>query len=448
LCLVVYGLTIYGVYLSHSRGAWLGLGCGTVLVILGWLINLRRTKASWAGLALVIAAVLAPLLVTGAWRLGQQAVADRTNGDSGRLEFASIAVDLIQEKPLWGGGSRSYYFDSFAKWNPSELWIGSGDIQYVHNEYLQAAVDYGLVGFVLLAGVMVLVFFRGVAMMSIGDAKSSGERGIALGCMASLAGMGVQAFFSFVYHVLPDVILMGACIGWLVRQPWVLTEPKWQDMRNKEVMRFHWGQGLIGLVVGLSVMALAARDAAAWMIMYPRFDFRQKDYLVQADRLQRALEIRPDFRYFGFRARLLSLLRTDEKTPIEHRMPLAKQSATLLEAAVERAADSYVDLIHLAMLYDLLGEYDSATPIYLRLMPILGPRESQYGTQYLYARHLSLRAQSLWRNRNPAQALALFLEARKELNSIKLRFHSADPSLRQVIDKSIKFLEGAGIKPE
>lgn len=444
---LVFGASVYGIYLAHSRGAWLALSCGTSLVLLGWLINLRRIKTSWAGVALVVAAVLAPLMVTGAWQMGQLAVSERNNGDSGRLEFASIALDLIQEKPVWGGGSRSYFFDSFAKWNPKELWVGSGDIQYVHNEYLQAAVDYGLLGLLLLLGVMALVFFRGVVLLFMGDSKSVGDRGVALGCMAALCGMGVQAFFSFVYHVLPDVILMGACIGWLVRQPWVLSEPSWRDLKNKEWVRFHWVHGVVGLVIGLLVMTLAARDAAAWVLMFPRFDFRQKDPSIRAQRLQRALEACPDFRYYGYRARILGAQRLEEKTPVEQKMPLVHESVKLLQQALERAPDSYPDWVHLAMLYDLLGRHDQAEPIYQRLLPIMGPREMQYGTQYLYARHLVFRAQELWRKRQPEQALALFLQAKQQLQTVTAIFRYADPSLREVIEKSIKFLEGAGIKP-
>jgi hypothetical protein len=325
------------------------------------------------------------------------------------------------------------------------LWVGSGDIEYVHNEYLQTAVDYGLVGAFLLLGVMILVFFRGIVFLLIGDAKSAGDRGIALGCMGALCAMGVQAFFSFVYHVLPDVILMGACMGWLVRQPWVMSEPKWCDLAKSERMRFNGGFGVVGFGLGLSILLFAARDAAAWMVMNPRLDFAHQDRTIQAERLQRALEIRPDFRYYGQAARLWSRVRTDDKTPNEKRLMLARQSVALLLSAVERAPDGYLDWIHLAMLYDLLGEFEKAEPIYQRLMPILGPRESQYGVCYLYARHLSLRAQALWRQRKPSEALSLFLQSKERLQSLPGIFRHADPEFRQVLEKSIKFLQGAGI---
>lgn len=446
-CLLMYGLAVYGIYLSHSRGAWLGLGCGTALVFVGWLANLHRIKTRWAGIVLVTSATLTPLLVTGAWHMGESAVSNRSSDDGGRLEFASIAVDLIQEKPLLGGGSRSYFFDSFKKLHPSELASTWPDIQYVHNEYLQAAVDYGLIGAGMLLVVMIAVFFRGIALILIGDAKSPGDRGIALGCMASLCAMGVQAFFSFVYHVLPDVILMGACMGWLVRQPWVMSDKEMRESKKPEVLRFHWGHGLVGALMGLSVMAFAARDAAAWLTLYPRMDHNEKDPLIQLDRMQRALEIRPDFYYYGQCALLFNKVRMSDHLSAEKKTKMIHDSVEMLERAIERAPDSYPDLVHLAMLYDLIGEYEKSESIYLRIMPILKVREAHYGTQFLYARNIAYRAQAAWRQRKPEEALALFLQAKEQLQSIKVRFKAADPSLIQLIDRSIKFLEGAGIKP-
>lgn len=446
-CLVIYGLAVYGIYLSHSRGAWLGLGCGTAVVFLGWLANLHRTKKSGAGVVLVLCAACTPLLVTGAWRMGQSAVAHRSTHDGGRLEFASMAVDLLLEKPLLGGGSRSYFFDSFKKWQPNELGYGWIDVQFVHNEYLQAAVDYGLIGAGLILVVMFAVFFRGIALLLMGDAKSPGDRGIVLGSMAALTAMGVQAFFSFVYHVLPDVILMGLCVGWLVRQPWALSEWKMRESRSAEAMRFQGGHGLLGLLMGVSVMVFAWRDAVAWWTMYPWMNHNEKDPFVQIERMQRALEIRPDFYYYGQCALLLSDTRVNEKLPAEKQKVMVDQAIDMLQRAVERAPDSYPDLVHLGMLYDVSGEYEKAEAIYRRIMPILKVREAHYGSQYLYARNIAYRAQKAWRQRKPQEALALFLQAKEELQSIKVRFRAADPSLNVMIDRSIKFLEGAGIKP-
>ena len=444
-CYCIYALCVYGIYLAHSRGAWLGLGCGTALILVGWLANLWRVKKSWAGVALVAATFLAPLLVVGAWQLGTRAVANRNSGDSGRLEFASIAVDLIQERPMWGGGSRSYFFDSFAKWNPKELWVGGGDIEYVHNEYLQAAVDYGLVGLVLLLGVMGIVMFRGVALLAVGEQRPQSDAGIALGSMAALCGMGVQAFFSFVYHVLPDVVFMGCCIGWLVRQPWAIAAHAKEETESSVVS---WKQGLLGTALGVMVAVFSIRDAAAWWALHPRMDHACKDDAVLIERYRKALAFRPDFRRYSDYARSLSFYSKQDQIPEDQKAALIHQAIEAFEQAIKRAPNSYEDQVNLALLYDLMGRFEKSEPIYQKVLPTLDPREMYYGARYFYARHLASRAKILWNQRQPEKALVLFLRAKEELSYVYIRYRDTDPQVKIIIDKSIDFLEGANIKPE
>jgi O-antigen ligase len=443
--LAMYAMSVYGVYLSHSRGAWLGLGCGSALVLVGWLANLWRTKTSWAGVALVAATVLAPLLVTGAWQVGSQAVSNRNNGDSGRLEFASIAVDLIQEKPVWGGGSRSFFYDSYAKWNAKELWVGSGDLQYAHNEYLQAAVDYGFVGLFLLLGVFVIVMFRGVALLTVSAAGLAGNAGIALGAMAALCAMGVQAFFSFVYHVLPDVILMGCCIGWLVREPWALQS---EDKNAEKGYRFAWKQGVVGGIVALVAVFVAMRDAAAWLAMYPGMDFTRVQDSVKAERYRKALALRPDFRTMSDYTKILLDMNQDPEGNVEEKKARLEEAVIWQEAVIQRAPNSYPDLVNLALMYDAMGRFEEAQPLYEKVLPILDPREMYYGTRYFYARHLAAHANAVWRQRQPEKALVLFMRAKEQLSKATGSFREADPAVKLMIEKSIAFLQGANIQPE
>jgi O-antigen ligase len=446
VCILMYAICCYGIYLAHSRGAWLGLGCGTALVAVGWLANLWRLKKSWAGFALVAATVLAPVLITGAWRVGTSAVANRNTGDSGRLEFASIAVDLIQEKPLWGGGSRSYFFDSFKKWNPNELWIGTGDIQYVHNEYLQVAVDYGLVGLALLLLLFVLVMFRGVALLSIGGSQSQGDAGIALGAMAALCSMGVQAFFSFVYHVLPDVMLMACCVGWLVRQPWVLD----QDRKSRTgVSRISWSHGVVGLTIAGCAAWVSARDAAAWYVMHPRFEMKTPAKQELVARYARAVAVRPDFRVISSMTRAMLQLNRLEDEPLDAKRDRLIVALDWQEKAVARCPQNYLDSLNLALMYDSLGRHNDAEPQYEKVVDVLAPREMHYGARYFYARHLAARANVVWRQREPEKALVLFMRANEEMAKSRNTgfFKESDPAVKTMIEKSISFLQGANIQP-
>jgi O-antigen ligase len=406
---VMYFIALYGVVLSNSRGAVFGLGAGTVVACLGWLMSLWRRKVAWAGMALVISIALAPILVAAAWQLGESAIARRGMGDGGRLELAGMALDMIVEKPLWGGGSRSFFFDSLTKWDIQELYLGSHEVQYVHNEYLQAAVDYGLVGAALLLVIFCATFFRGVAFLTMSQKNDGGDNGFVIGSIAALVGMGVQAFFSFVYHVLPDLMLM---------------------------------------LLGFGMIGFAYRDGAAWFILRPQPE--QVNQLIEEkiSSLKQALQVRPDFRVMSDLTKLMCEMTADEQMSFEQRKKIVEEAIIIQNELVRLVPQSYQARLNLALMYDSAARYDESAPIY---KPILDDNliiEVVYGFRYHYARHLFGRAHLIWRKRDPERALAYFHQARTIAAEVKHAEHRADAAaLALEVEKCIKFLEGANIKP-
>jgi len=441
----MYLVCLFGIFLATSRGGWLAMGCGSALVFVGWLSDLWRRKVSWAGGALVVATVLAPLLITGAWHLGSKAVAHRNGGDSGRLEFASMALELIAEKPVTGGGSRSFFFDSMKKWNVAEMYVGSGDIQYVHNEYLQAAVDYGLIGLGLLLLLFGLVMFRGVAYVTMSGKEAGGDAGLALGAMAALCGMGVQAFFSFVYHVLPDIMLMGCCVGLLANQAWPLAK---KTVSEHSPNKLPWARGLVASLLGMAVACFAWRDALAWLTLRPGFDFSKPPEEEQVARLQAALLVRPDFRVMSELSKLLVKMNQDDDQLAETKHKRLETAIAVQQAAVKRAPNSYHDILNLALMYDSDGQYEEAEPLFDSIVDDLDARERYYGARFHYSRHLVARANQVWHRREPEKALVLFLRAKEQLAKTIAGYEGGDVgALSQSIESSIAFLEGANIKP-
>lgn len=442
--LIMYFAAVYGIVLSNSRGAMLGLGCGSAFCVVGWLSNLLRRKVSWAGIALVIATLLAPLVVTGAWHLGSKTLENRQEGDSGRLEFASMALDLIAERPLWGGGSRAFFFDSVKKWNPKEMYVGTGEIEYVHNEYLQTAVDYGLVGALLLFVVFCFALFRGMTYLAMADNDQSGDSGFALGAMGALVAMGVQAFFSFVYHVLPDVMLMSVCLALLLRQPWVLS------LECPEVggyQRRGWLMPVLVVFVGAALIGFSARDGIAWCILQPRFE-KSRTSAQRIIALDSALKVRPDFRVLSDMSEAIIKSYSEEESSTEERKQLVEKAISVQQEVVKRAPQSYQGRVNLALMYDAIGRYEEAAPIYEQIVDDLDPRERFYGTRHHYTSHLLSRAHMVWRKREPERALVLFLRAREQAGRIQHGYEGTNlPAIKEEIEKCIKFLEGANIQP-
>jgi O-antigen ligase len=441
---LMYFIALYGVVLSNSRGAIFGLGAGTVVACLGWLMSLWRRKVAWAGMALVTSIALAPILVAGAWQLGESAIARRGMGDGGRLELAAMAIDMIVEKPLWGGGSRCFFFDSLTKWDTQELYLGSHEVQYVHNEYLQAAVDYGLVGAGLLLVIFCATFFRGVAFLTMSQKNDGGDNGFVIGSIAALVGMGVQAFFSFVYHVLPDLMLMSICLALIIRQPWIFSK----RLAVRVDFSRNWVMSSLAVLLGLGMIGFAARDGAAWFILRPQPE--QANQLIEEKifNLKQALQVRPDFRVMSDLTKAMCEMTADEKMTFEQRKKLVEEAIVIQNELVRLVPQSYHARLNLALMYDSAFRFDESSWLYKGILDDNLIIEVIYGVRYHYARHLFARAHLVWRKRDPERALAYFHQARGIAAESKHTEHRADAAaLVLEIEKCIKFLEGANIKP-
>lgn len=197
LLLLVSGLVL----LSQSRGAWLGLGAG-LLLMLAW----GERRARWPLLAAAVVGVAA-LLVLG----GPQSLFSLV----GRVAGNDIGAKVIQRQTLWYYGLlviRSFPFtgmglNAFRKALP-ELYptvpLPAGfDITHVHNHLLQAAINFGLPGLVAYLGL-----WLGAAFALFDAHRASRDpwlRAAALGLSAGLVA-------EFVYGT-TDVIDTGAKLG-------------------------------------------------------------------------------------------------------------------------------------------------------------------------------------------------------------------------------------------
>ena len=200
LLLLVGGLVL----LSQSRGAWLGLAAGLLLMAAAMAWGERRAR--WPLLAAAVLGVAALLVVGGPQSLINLA---------GRVAGNDIGAKVIQRQALWSYGLlviRSFPFtgmglNAFRKALP-ELYptvpLPAGfDITHVHNHLLQAAINFGLPGLVAYLGL-----WLGAAFALVKAHQASSDpwlRAAALGLSAGLVA-------EFVYGT-TDVIDTGAKLG-------------------------------------------------------------------------------------------------------------------------------------------------------------------------------------------------------------------------------------------
>jgi len=213
-----------GVYFTKSRGGIFGAatGCGVLIAMV--LIIAKRRNSKWFAPSL-IALPLIGMAVAAFWIFGWE---QRSGGNTAqlldndiRLYLLGVALSCIGLHPLAGGGSQSFRWDSFRYADVTNQGIHiTKRPEMVHNELIQAATDYGLLGAALLAGLLgtlvLAVILR--AIFENRPRELDGRDAWRAGALAALVGMLMQSCFSFVFHTMPGVILLGICLGMLSRK--------------------------------------------------------------------------------------------------------------------------------------------------------------------------------------------------------------------------------------
>ena len=186
--------------LTQSRGAWLSLACG--LLLIGALVDRRVRVASilLCGSLLAAAAVRGPHAVASVLGAG---AAERVIGElvwTDRIQIWRVAIQAIRDFPFTGMGLGTFRRVSRVLY-ALDVWP-SYDIAHAHNGFLQAGVDFGLLG---------LVAYGAIWFLAGRLALSSFQRG--QGTLRALAlGLGGCVASSLMYN-LTDTIALGARPG-------------------------------------------------------------------------------------------------------------------------------------------------------------------------------------------------------------------------------------------
>ena len=419
-----------GIALSQSRGAVVGAAAGMMVWLVLWVSGLRRRFPAWRGVIALLAAVLVPLLAVAGVALARFVLTGRGVGlvegamtkDNGRLNFAKMAIEQAMDHPWTGAGSRSFSYELLHYWHLDELWNGSTDIVMVHNEFLQAAADYGwpaLGLLVLLAGVLL---FRALVLTSIRGKEGQGGADVALvvGTTAGAVAMLTQSYFDFVFHLLPNLMTLALLCGIVDRQPWPLSA------RTAATLGKRWVAAVVcgGLAIG--AVAVAWRDAAAaWILGRQAVISSAGPPAAAVAQLEHAADWRPDHSLW----RRIGNLRMSEATGADERtyVPNLEQATEAYHKTLARQPYDWVTVINLARIDDRLGQFDAAARLYQSVIPLTDCREPYYRARFFHGRHLYMRGFAAW-NRGEREAAGTLMEqAREEITkSRRLAWFTAD----------------------
>jgi len=444
-----------GVVVSQSRGAFIGLGVGVLVLTGAWLLDLKRRGSKRFSLLLLGSVVLAPLLAASWWFAanhlleGRKSRQDSTllsNPDE-RAHYFSFGLEQALDHPIAGAGSRSYSYEYFRYWKNSDLWRTNSDIQFAHNEFLQTAADYGFVGLGLLVVALMAVFTKGIVSLAMEPEKGSEpDSGELIGALAAIAAMLTQSMFSFVFHMTPDVMVLGAALGMICAQrgPLGVVGTEWATGWRRVA------GGVIFAVFGLAALALSLRDAAAWWVIgRPGAVASGSSSEVRYAAWKKAAAVRPDYR-FESEAAALAMDLAGRVEP-ESREFWAKTALTDAEAALARHPKDLQLRLRVALMLDGFSRFDEAEEHFRLLVPALDLKGSMLRIRFRYGSHCYRRAYALWRNRKPEEALGWALEGKRQMElDFKSRWFPEDsPEGKELaaLKQFIRWLEGAQIKP-
>lgn len=410
-------LGFIAIYFTHSRGGILaGIIALPVLLVLA-LIAGRNQMGRWFGAVAVVLPIALILLAGGlivAWesaqaaRGGSEAISDLLDNHI-RLYMVGLAVATIGNHPLLGGGSRSYSWECYQFVKPETSGAMGNRPEFVHNEFLQAATDYGMIGAALLAGL--LLFAAGNAIYrstTAADADRSGTW-LWIGGIAALAGMLVQSCFSFVFHLFPGTLLLGGALAMTLHRP--VFQRQSFDLGSRLLLTTS------ALAATFVLLGYGWKGAQLTAILEPVYLNRFTTILQETkiEKLDEANEIWPAAALLGEQAAELQII-AESAPEISQISAGAAAAEKYREAIVRHPLDPSLR-VNRANLLSAAGHNAEAEKEYTRAGEIEGGMEAAFAANYHTARHFYRRGLREMQTGDLRNAIASLERAADDVNT-------------------------------
>ncbi|MES2438923.1 MAG: O-antigen ligase family protein [Verrucomicrobiota bacterium] len=423
------------VYFTRSRGGILGMAVGTGVFAVAGLVVAKRAGSRWFAPALVavpVAGLAIAMFLLYGWSGSQEA----RNAESGvaqvldsnyRLYFLGIAVSCIGLHPLAGGGSRSFSWESYRFYDVGLQGPAiTRKAEQVHNELLQAATDYGLIGAGLLTILLAALVVIAVIRILFSDDPRAADSGDAwrLGGLAALAGMFVQSCFSFVFHLLPGVVLLGLCLGQLSRTPGGGTRTT-GAIGSKIVLSL----ALIASVIIL--IPLGWKGTRVTRILWPTHFSKIPSMSAESriDALTDAINLWPQSTFHQERAAIFQNIAA-QGTGAEADKAAADAINDNTRAAALHPHEPEI-AVNLANLLSMEQRDSEAETAYERAIQLQGGMEPAFQAHLCLANHLMRKGARQFDKNDPSPALATLEVAAQQMEQSVKEMRWASPDITQ-----------------
>ena len=421
------------VYFTRSRGGILGAAVGGGVFAAAALAIAQRRKARWFAPALIaipiIGLAIGGFLLTG-WEDSQElrfagSGIDGMWDNNCRLYFLGVALSCISLHPLAGGGSRSFSWEGF-QFADKTL---QGDIathipEQVHHEWLQSATDYGIIGTGLLT--LLLGTLTIVAVIRILFAEPSRESGAGdawrLGGLAALAGMFVQSCFSFVFHLLPGILLLGICLGQLSRAS-ATPSGTFKRFGSKSLL------SLSALASALLLLPMGWKGTQVTQILWPSYlgKVAATSNEARVEALTQAIRLWPQPTFYQERAFVFQEAAAAGAGP--QTQAAAEQAIRDFETTERLHPHDPSPVVNRANLLSQLDRNPEAEDAYNRAIELQGGMEPGFRGHFSLANHLLRKSIRQFDPQDPSPALASVEIAAQQIEEATAQMHWVTPDM-------------------
>jgi len=435
------------VWLTHSRGGIFGAAIGGGVFAAMALVVAKRRKSRWFAPA-VIAIPIVILALGAFWIIGWQNAQQVRQAGSGiknlldndiRLYLLGMAVSCVSLHPLLGGGSRSFSWECYGFFGSNLKSYSAIRPDMVHNELMQSATDYGLIGAGLLLGLLGTLLLVVVLNTLFEESPQDRDSRDAwrVGALSALAGMLVQSCFSFVFHLMPGILLLGICLGQMSRAT--------GQNNNKKNQATRILLSLVAAACAVLLLPAAWKGCQVTRILWPEYfgNLPPMSPESRIDILTEAIHVWPLSDFYQERAGVLTGLAA------------ASDEAGFKEAA-ERAVNDYQEAANLnrfdpgfavfrADLLSRLQRDTEAEEDYARAIRLEGGMEPGYRAHFSLAVHFLRKGLRL---RTPETSDQRFTYLTRAAEEIEIAFNQTPYAATEMWDMQICIHEKLGIERE
>ena len=144
---------------------------------------------------LITSLIVIDIFIIGSWvglEKVRERIAETTLAGEVRDEFGIHSLQMWQDYPLFGAGAGSYYsvFPRYRQGDVDDLLL-----EHAHNDYLEFLSEYGILGMLLPAGVVILAL--GNAILAQRKRRNQLARGIGFATLMAITAMLIHASVEF-----------------------------------------------------------------------------------------------------------------------------------------------------------------------------------------------------------------------------------------------------------